>query len=264
MTLIAVVGDCTTTTCLAIAASWVDDVVVLEADRSGGSLSAWLDTPGTPSLSTIVANAPVTRPTITAMTQRSSTGIKFIAAPIRSRAAATAIREATTKVFPELASPEHSAVLADIGRYSASDSVPAILALSELIVLCHRQEPSSTAAATARLERLLEVVKTLAPLGLPIVLTIIGSDPYDPAEIASFVRDSAPDALATVHLLPNDELASAVLAGRVGVSAKRLRRLPLMRAASDLSATIHQAMINQLDHFRPDRESSGAKRARAL
>jgi MinD-like ATPase involved in chromosome partitioning or flagellar assembly len=250
MTLVAVVGDCTTTTCLSIAATWVEDVVILEADRSGGSLSAWLDTPGTPSLSTIVANAPVTLPTIVAMTQRGAGGINFIAAPIRARAAAMAIREATTTVFPELASPDHPAVLADAGRYHAGDSPPAVLALAELIVLCHRQEPASTGAETARLERLLEVVESLAPLSIPIVLVVIGRDPFEPAEIASFIRDSSPDALATVNLLPTDDLAAAVLAGRVGVSAKRLLRLPLTRAAADLSATIHAALIGRQAHSR--------------
>jgi MinD-like ATPase involved in chromosome partitioning or flagellar assembly len=257
MTLVAVAGDCTTTTCLAIAATWVDDVVILEADRSGGSLSAWLDTPGTPSLSTIVANAPVTLPTITTMTQRGAGGINFIAAPIRAREAATAIREATTTVFPELASPDHPAVLADVGRYNASDRPPAVLTLAELIVVCHRQEPASTGAETARLERLTEVVESLAPLGIPIILVVFGRDPFDPAEIATFIRDTSPNALATVHVLPTDDLAAAVLAGRVGVSAKRLIRLPLLRAAADLSATIQAALIDRLAHSRIRESSRG-------
>jgi len=262
MTLIAVVGDCATTTCLAIAATWVDDVVVLEADRSGGSLSAWLDTPGTPSLSTIVANAPITLPTITTMTQRSASGINFIAAPIRAREAATAIREAATAVFPDLASPDHPAVLADAGRYNSCDNPPAVVALAELIVLCHRQELASPGAETARLERLMEVVESLTPLGIPIVLVVIGTDPFDPDEIASFIRDNSPEALAAMHVLPTDDLAAAVLAGRVGVSAKRLLRLPLLRSAADLSATIHAALIHQLAHSRM-RESSRSQGVRS-
>ena len=43
MSVIAVIGDCATTSALALAARWpADDVVVLEADRTGGSLAAWL------------------------------------------------------------------------------------------------------------------------------------------------------------------------------------------------------------------------------
>ncbi len=58
VTVIAVVGDATTTTAVAIAVGWpaADEVIVLEADPSGGSLAAWLDTPSQPSLATIVAN----------------------------------------------------------------------------------------------------------------------------------------------------------------------------------------------------------------
>ena len=58
MTIVAIVGDCTTTTCVALAAGWPvdDEVLILEADPSGGSLAGWLDTPNSPSLATIVAN----------------------------------------------------------------------------------------------------------------------------------------------------------------------------------------------------------------
>jgi MinD-like ATPase involved in chromosome partitioning or flagellar assembly len=242
MSLIALVGDCTTTTSLAIAASWIDEVVILEADRSGGSLTAWLDTPATPSLATIVANAPVSRSTIESMTQHSSAGIRFIAAPIRTRAATTAIDEAATMVFPELASPEHRVVLADVGRYRSSDRAPTVLRLAELIVICHRQEPASTAASSVRLDRLSEYIETLVPLGIPMMLAIIGSEPFDPDEIARFVDTTSPDALIGAGFLPDDPLSAAVLAGRTGVSAKRLRRLPLMRSAADVAATLHTSV----------------------
>ena len=57
MTIVAVIGDCTTTTCIALAAGWPGRRrLVLEADPSGGSLAGWLDTPSSPSLATIVAN----------------------------------------------------------------------------------------------------------------------------------------------------------------------------------------------------------------
>lgn len=255
MSLIALVGDCTTTTSLAIAASWIDEVVILEADRSGGSLTAWLDTPATPSLATIVANAPVSRSTIESMTQNSSAGVRFIAAPIRARAAATAIDEAAKMVFPEFASPEHPVVLADVGRNMSIDRAPAILRLSELIVVCHRQEPASTAASTVRLDRLAEFIETLVPLGIPMMLTIIGSDPFDPDEIARFIDTTSPDALIGTSLLPNDPLSAAVLAGRTGVSAKRLRRLPLMRSASDIAATLRSS-VGRVHASQKDRAES--------
>ncbi len=80
MTVIAIVGDCATTTTLAVAAAWrrVDDVVVVELDGSGGSVAAWLDTPSTPTLGTVVANAATDASTALAtlrsMTHHSPTG----------------------------------------------------------------------------------------------------------------------------------------------------------------------------------------------
>jgi len=242
MSLITMVGDCTTTTCLALAATWVDDVVVLEADRSGGSLTAWLDTPATPSLSTIVSSSPVTRSTIDSMTQRSSSGIHFIASPIRARAATSAINEASTVVFPDLATSAHPVVLADVGRHVASDRPPAILGQANLTVICHRQESASASAETARLDRLVEIIESLDPLGVPLTLMIIGDDPFDPDEIAGLARDASSSSLVGEYFLPDDPLAAAVLAGRSGVSERRLRRLPLMRNASNVAAKLRSAV----------------------
>jgi hypothetical protein len=75
-----------------------------------------------------------------------------------------------------------------------------------------------------------------------MMLTIIGSDPFDPDEIARFIDTTSPDALAGANLLPDDPLSAAVLAGRTGVSAKRLRRLPLMRSASDIAAILRSSV----------------------
>jgi hypothetical protein len=123
MTVIAVIGDCTTTTCVALAAGWaVDDVLVLEADPSGGSLAGWLDTPSSPSLATIVANTGVREAsdgramsTVSAMTQRSTSGVRFVAAPLRTLAARRAIEEATAFVVPALAASD-VVTLADLER----------------------------------------------------------------------------------------------------------------------------------------------------
>ena len=97
--LIAVIGDCTTTTALAMASAWPLDreVVVLEADRRGGSLASWLDTPATPSLTTIVAGSGGSRSAdwpertdlaratwvadVAGAVQDSRSGVRFLAAP---------------------------------------------------------------------------------------------------------------------------------------------------------------------------------------
>jgi len=242
VSLLSLVGDCTTTTCLALVAGWPTAVTIVEADPSGGSLGAWLDTPSTPSLATIVANTPTSASTIDSMTQHSSSGTRFISAPVRARSANIAISEAESTVFPLLSGPAAGTVLADVGRLMASAPVPTIVGLSDTIIVVHRQCSASAAASTVRLDRLVEVVEQLAQLGSPIQLLVIGSDPFDPDEISGFVADAVPDALVANFTLPDDQLAAAVLAGRRGVSAKRLRRLPLMRAAAAVATSLDNTL----------------------
>jgi MinD-like ATPase involved in chromosome partitioning or flagellar assembly len=100
MTVVAVACDCTTTTCVALAAAWYagDEVIILEADPSGGSLAGWLDTPSSPSLASAVAATTAANrsaaDTIDSVVQRSRSGLRFIAAPVRSLPASPAIAAA--------------------------------------------------------------------------------------------------------------------------------------------------------------------------
>lgn len=239
MSIVAIIGDCTTTTSVALASAWPvdDEVVIAEVDRTGGSLAAWLDTPVTPSLSTIVANAPgfSTSPdaawsTIESMVHRSASGIRFIAAPVRSREANRALGEANVTLFPLLGALTAPTVLADLGHHAAVDSTPAVVLHASDLVVVHRQTASSPAAASVRLERLAELIETLVPLGVPIVLAVIGDRPFDIDEIERFVSAEGRHEL-TVFGLAEDPLSAAVFAGHSGVSAKRIGRLPLMRSA---------------------------------
>ena len=245
MTIIAVIGDCTTTTCIALAAGWPgDDVLVLEADPSGGSLAGWLDTPSSPSLATIVANIggrdatdASVMSTVSAMTHHSSSGIRFIAAPLRALPARRAIEEAAVVVVPALATSGVT-VLADIGRRHPGDVAPALLGSAATTLVVHRQHAASAAAEAVRLERLVELVERLTATTRTLTLAIVGADPFEPAEIAEHVDASVPGTLVDVVTLADDPLAAAVLAGRAGVSANRLRRLPLMRSAASAAARL--------------------------
>ncbi len=249
MSVVAVVGDCTTTTAVAMAAAWPadDDVVILEADRSGGSLAGWLDTPLTPSLSTIVASAHAldTAPSaawfaIESMVRRSASGLRFIAAPVRAREASRSIGEASTMIFPLLASLAEPTVLADCGRLSPADPLPTPVSLASSIVVIHRQSDASAAAASVRLERLAEVIHDLAPLGVPIELGVIGNRPFDLDEIRRFVTDD--NETVTAHAVADDTLSAAVFAGRTGVSANRLARLPLLRSVRRVTDAVRQSL----------------------
>ena len=165
---------------LALAAGWPEvephvvgggrDVVVVEADPTGGSLAAWLDTPLSPSLSSVVtalhqgSSTGATRPTqwslIDAMIRRSASGVRFVPAPFRTREARGAIGEAELLLFPLLAAVDHTVALVDVGRIDPLRLPPATRH-ADLLVLVHRQDASSAPAATVRLERLAETVEAV-------------------------------------------------------------------------------------------------------
>lgn len=241
MSISALAGDCTTTTALALCAvaPREADAIIVEADRSGGSLAAWLDTPLTSTLSTIVAsvssaNRMATWDDVRLHVSQSRSGIRFVAAPVRSLEANRAMIEADTTVFPGLADVEGSQFVADLGRHPASQRPPPLATVADTIVVCHHQRTASVAAAGVRLERCAELVASLSGLRGQIVLAVIGDRPFDVTEIADFVTaETGIDVLP--HALADDPLAAAVLAGRTGVSSRRLARLPLMRSAVPLA-----------------------------
>jgi hypothetical protein len=249
MSTIVIGGDAATTTAIAIAAGWPDgtpeverDVFIVEADPTGGSLAAWLDTPLSPSLSSLVTAlhhggaAGATRPTgsstVDAMIRRSTSGIGFVPAPFRSRAARAAINEAEVSYLPHLADADHKVALIDVGRI---DPVrPPHSALNaELALLIHRQDPSSARATTVRVERLAETIEALDGNGARVGLAVIGNDPFALSEVVDFTGLNGP-----AWTLAPDPLSAAVLAGRTGVSARRLARLPLMRSAVRIAADL--------------------------
>jgi hypothetical protein len=251
--IIALVGDCTTTTAIALAAGWPrdDDAVVVELDRSGGSLSAWLDTPATPSLSTLVATRPsrhsgdnltpsespggtLTSSDLESIVQRSATGIRFVAAPIMAREADRAIEQIERPLVGLLADDARVA-LADLGRHWPPSPVPRAVRASLVTVVVHRQEVSSAAAASVRIERLVETVELLGATGADLFVAVVGDRPFEAHEIAAHLLSATSASILGSGSLPVDPLAAMVLAGRAGVSARRLARLPLARAAARLA-----------------------------
>ncbi len=273
MTIVAVTGDCSTTTSLALAAAWprpgslpdlgrdrpaargesdrdrgagLDGVLVVEADPAGGCLAGWLDCPATPSLTTIVSNVGDDRraamATIAAMVHRSDAGIDFVSCPARSLAAHRAVDEAAAIVLPTLAGADVVAI-ADVGRHRIGAPAAAV-AMAATVVLVHRQRSASAGAAAVGLERLVEAVEQLASTPGTLVLALIGDAPFDPAEIAGFVDDSVPGAVERTVTIADDALSAAVLAGRRGVSERRLARLPLMRSAAVATGTIYDVTID--------------------
>ena len=261
MSIVALIGDGTTTTSLAVASGWPDPdpPLVVEADPSGGSLAAWLDTPALPSLATVVAQ--VTRPDDGAAStesrfdvlralepsiHRPAAGIAFVAAPTRSIAASRAVEEAATVVVPALAATDDVTAIVDLGRHGGHLPLPPVLRHSDVIVACHRQSAASARAGAVRLERFAEQVAHWSTGGRALIPVVIGDEPFDPDEIGRFLVDRSDGApIHVLHVLDDDPLAAAVLAGREGVSARRLQRLPLMRSAAELARRIHDTVHQQ-------------------
>jgi MinD-like ATPase involved in chromosome partitioning or flagellar assembly len=240
VSVVAIAGDNTTTTTLALAAAWPvsDDVLVIEADPRGGSLASWLDIPVTPSLSTVVTRATHGEwPVIERLSRLTPSGLRVIPAPVRAVEASRAVAESSESVFPTLESLTSPVVLADTGPLVGPGAVATVVAQSTLTLVVHRQAQQSARAAAVRLERLAENFERLMASAVETALVVIGRAPFDADEIASFVGTGAVVPPRVVELA-DDPLAAAVLAGRSGVSRRRLLRLPLLRSSEALAAFV--------------------------
>lgn len=241
MAIVAVTGDASTTTTVALAAGWPadDEMFVLEADPSGGDMAAWFDMPVQPSLSTAVTRLlDGDWPEIERHTRLASTGTRVIPAPVRAAEAAQAVAESNRLLVPALAALRSPSALVDVGIPPASPAGHPAVASAAVIVVVHRQATQSAAAAAVRLERFGDQLVALSS-SVPVVAVVVGARPFDLVEISRFLAGSVGE--LPVVGLPIDDLAAAVLAGRQGVSARRLARLPLLRAARELASVVRQA-----------------------
>jgi len=232
VSLVAVVGDCCSTTSVGIAAAWsIDEAcAVVEFDPSGGCLAAWLDVPRSPGLAEVAASAaPGTWSTIQSMLQQAPSGIDVLVAPTRAVEAAAVVAAASLSVLPVLAAVASPVVIADGGRLRGS--VSQLVLHADVVVVAHRQHSGSAAAAALGFERLAELTSQLAARSIPTVVALIGDRPYAADEVALFVEA---DAVVTIA---DDPWSAAVFAGRAG-SVTRLRRSPLMRSLAELAGVI--------------------------
>jgi MinD-like ATPase involved in chromosome partitioning or flagellar assembly len=243
MAIVAVAGDCATTTTVALASAWsaADDVLVVEPDPRGGDLAAWFDLPVAPSLSTVVTRVlDGAWPEIERHTRLATNGLRVLTSPPGAAEAAQAVGEAGRAVVPTLASMRSPTTLADTGMLALAPTSHPFVGAASVTVVVHRQAPQSARAAAVRLQRLAEQVDVLVGQGMSTVVAVVGAAPFGLDEIEQLLaRSSGP---VTVVGLPVDDLSAAVLAGRTGVSERRLARLPLLRAARDLAAVVERAV----------------------
>jgi MinD-like ATPase involved in chromosome partitioning or flagellar assembly len=243
MAIVAVTGDVCTTTSVALAAAWpaTDDVVVVEADPTGGDLAAWFDMPVAPSLSTIVTTVlDRSWADLERLTRRAGSGLRLIPAPSRSGEAAQAVAEAARSLVPTLAAIASPITIADTGRSPIGSIANPFLSSSSVTIVVHRQSSQSSRAAAVRLQRLADQLEVFASMPTGVIVAVVGAAPFGASEIESFLADSV--GVNAIVGLPVDDLAAAVFGGRTGVSARRLARLPLLRAVGDLARVTHRAL----------------------
>lgn len=248
MGIVAVAGDVTTTTSVALAAAWplADDAILVEADPTGGDLAAWFDMPVTPSLSTVVTRVlDGSWPEIERHSRLADAGLRLIPAPARAAEASQALAESARSIVPTLATLRSPVTIADTGRLPQVPTNHPFVAAAGVTVVVHRQSSQSARAAAVRLQRLADQLDTLAGSPTPTVVAVVGAAPFDLGEIESFLAGSV--GATSLVGLPVDELAAAVFAGRTGVSPRRLARLPLLRAARDLAAVVERSLHHRLE-----------------
>lgn len=243
MAIIAVTGDASTTTAVALTSAWpvADDVILVEADPSGGDLAAWFDMPVAPSLSTVVTRVlDGAWPEIEQLTRLADTGLRLIPAPARAGEAAQAVGESARSLVTTLATLRSPVTIADTGRVVGSPASHPFLGAAAATVVVHRQAAQSARAAAVRLQRLADHLESFASTPSALVVAVIGAAPFDLGEIETFLADAV--GVSALVGLPVDELAAGVYAGRTGVSERRLARLPLARAARDLATVTERAV----------------------
>lgn len=243
MGIVAVAGDLATTTAVALAAGWPagDDVILVEADPTGGDLAAWFDLPENPSLSTVVTRVlDGAWPDIERHTRLAANGLRLLPAPARAGEAIQAVSEAARSLVGSLAALRSPVTVADVGRLPANPASHPFVGAAAATVLVHRQASQSARAAAVRLQRLVEQLDGFAGSPQSVVVALVGARPFDADEVERFLGDNG--APAPVVGLPDDPLTAAVFAGRTGVSERRLARLPLMRASRDLAALVERSI----------------------
>lgn len=243
MAIVAVTGECCTTTAVALAAAWsvAEDVVVIEADPSGGDLAAWFDVPVSPSLSTVVTVGLDGRQAVDRHTRLAPCGLRVLPAPVGTAEARQAIA-LSGPLASTLSGAGSLSAIVDAGAPPAQMSTNPFLAVADVTVLVHRQTPHSGRAAGVRLQRFADLAAPIVGGPGETMIAIVGQHPFDIAQVERFLVDSVGEVV--VVGLPEDPLSAAVYAGRTGVSARRLARLPLARAARDLAAAVAGRLVD--------------------
>jgi MinD-like ATPase involved in chromosome partitioning or flagellar assembly len=239
MAIVAVTGDVSTTTSVALASAWPteSDSVLVEADPTGGDLAAWFGLEGAPTLSSIVTRpGEGSWPEIQRHTTLADCGLRLIPAPAGAAEAHQAVSQSSANLVPTLAALASSVAIVDTGASRPPARPNPFVMSATVTVVVHRQWPHAAGAAAVRLRRLVDQVETTQATSSAFVVVVVGGAPFGIAEISDFLTRAVGD--TALVALPVDDLTAAVYAGRTGVSPRRLGRLPLARAARSLADSV--------------------------
>lgn len=203
-------------------ATAVRKVVLLEADRSGGTLAVRYQLPRQPGLITLAAAGRhgLSRDELWNHAQELPGGLAAIVAPEREDRTSAILRNDGQRLGRWLADISDIDVVADCGRIDSDAVSSGIPSQADTLYLLARPtaediQPSAALAAAA------------LDQGLSVSWVLIGDQPHDPSEIASVTG------VPVAAVLPDDRRAAqAMLDGRAEGRGKRSR---LQRAITALA-----------------------------
>lgn len=198
-------------------------VVVLEADRGGGTLAVRYQLSRQPGLITLAAAGRhgLTRDDLWNHAQALPGGLPAIVAPEREDRTSAILREGGQRLGRWLADIPDIDVVADCGRIDSESLASGIVAAADMLYLLARPsaeeiQPAAALASNAR------------DRGISVGWVLIGDRPHAPAEIESVTS------VAVEAVLPDDpRSAQAMIEGRSEGRGKRSR---LTRAIAALAA----------------------------
>ncbi len=198
-------------------------VVLLEADRSGGTLAVRYQLPRQPGLITLAAACRhgLIRDDLWDHAQALPGGVPAIVAPEREDRSSTILREGGQRLGRWLADLSDIDVVADCGRIDSDSLTSGVVAETDTLYLVARPtaediQPAAALAINAR------------DRGISVSWVLIGDRPHEPAEIARVTG------VPVAAVLPDDpRSAQAMLEGRSDRGGKRSR---LARAIAALAA----------------------------
>lgn len=214
-----------TTTALALAGVWPEhrDVLLVEADGSGGVLTARFglaDSPGLVSLAAGARSGTVSGEVVRSHSQQLEGGLRVLVAP-PSAALTRSVLEAVTGPMVEWARADNVDLVVDAGRLFASSPSRRLVDVADrVLVVC---QPS--------VDQLRPAAHLLASFeGQQASLLLVGNKPYGQASVAD-VFD-----VAVAGEIAWDAPAAAALAG--GGRARGFGRSQLIRSAATLTETL--------------------------